>query len=179
MKLFLRISIIFFLILHLFSCASNDYESGMIGCYRLFDGWAGKPDRYMTRPFDYYYNKFNASLNLKILPFMNDPNSICSKTILRIYQSDLIGRMVSESINSSMQIKNEKEFDRIGTSLVKKYLKEKDKIQVKECRALYPNDPDKPNSGWKECECILYLHVSGGQETILKEAEELQKMNLL
>lgn len=109
---------------------------------------------------------------------MHDPNSICSKTILQNYQSDLIGRMCGESINNSMQIKNEKKFDRIGASLVKKYLKEKDNIKVMECRPLYPPNPKLPNSEWKECECILYLHIPGGQEAILKEAEELQKMNL-
>jgi hypothetical protein len=37
--------------------------------------------------------------------------------------------------------------------------------------------PDFPNSEWKECECIIYVRITGGKEKVIKDLEQMDNMN--
>ncbi len=176
MKFFLRISILVFLFLSYSSCASNDMEERK-GCIKLWDGWAGYYTDYNSKPFDFFYNEWREEINIKKLSKTEKPEILCKENSIKNRSDSLIRKMIGDSIIGSIHAKSEAEEERIGILLVKKYLREKDKIQVKECRPLAQPNSKIPNSEWRECECIVYLYIPGGKDTIIKEAKELQKLN--
>lgn len=177
MQFFFYIIASVFISVHFISCASKGLEE-LAGCNKFWSGWAGNYADYRSIPFDYFYNVWDEEINLKELAKTKTPEILCKENSIKNGSDALIGKMIGESIQGTLQVKNETEEEKIGIILVKKYQKEKDKIQIKECRPLYPPNPKLPYSEWRECRCILYLHVPGGQNKIIQEAQELQKMNL-
>ncbi len=174
MKFFLRICVMIFLTIHIAVCGSSHRQ--LDEDWRTpWDGWGGNPEGYNNKPYDYfYYRNGYGTLNLKELAKTKTPESLCKEISLKDTYNILIRKMIGESMQGNI---NDSEFDRIGNLLVIKYLVEKEKIQTKDCRPLFMDDPKNPNNKWRECECLVYVHIPGGKDTIIKEAKELQKLN--
>lgn len=50
-------------------------------------------------------------------------------------------------------------------------------VWTKNCMPLAIPVPDFPNSEWKECECIIYVRITGGKEKVIKDLEQMDNMN--
>lgn len=76
--------------------------------------------------------------------------------------------MVGESIN----IENDAQ-ERTGIRLREQYMKEKKELTITQCKSLSEPDPKIPGSEWRECECIVYIYVKGGKDSVINRYLEL------
>lgn len=172
---------------------------------KQLEGWAGNPDNPNEKPFDYYYMKTMGRASQKAIDKKSGAmmEMTCKNSATTNVKRDLIGKMIYESVqldyisNSkelfSYRIETNKDlfansFNAINLAaisdrdppyaaivLVKEYLGKINEIKVKDCQSMAITDPEVPFSGWKECECIVYVYVKGGKDAIITRAKEIDR----
>jgi|JI9StandDraft_1071089.scaffolds.fasta_scaffold03882_15 hypothetical protein len=161
------------------------------------EGWAGNPDNPNEKPFDYFYMKSFGRGSLKSIGKKNGDmmKATCMQSAFIEGKSDLIRKILDslglENISETkvMYSFSSETYENIGAKfhlirasdtgcrispkLIKEYMSKIKEVKINDCNPLYPDDPEIPGSGWKECQCILYLHSPGARDAILARDQEL------
>ena len=108
------------------------------------------------------------SLGLYAPLISNEPNSLTSKKELYFqFRSNPFNPLNLAAVSDHGGSFN-------SIVLFKEYSGKIKEVKVKECKPLYP-DPEIPDSGWKECECIVYIHIPGGRDAIVAKATAFER----
>ena len=170
---------------------------------KQLEGWAGNPDNPNEKPFDYFYMHMAGRASQKAIDKKSGAmmEMTCKNLATTNIKRDLIGKMIYESVQLDYTFNSKEQFsyliethkDLFANSfnainlaaisdrdppysaivLVKEYLGKINEIKVKDCQSIGIPDPEVPFSEWKECECIVYVYIKGGRDTIITRAREI------
>lgn len=154
-------TLVIIFLLNLFSC-SSDSDLRKKDFTDTWNDWGGHPESPNQKPFDYYYMKYRGraseiSIKKKSGELMKQT---CINSALE-GQKDISGRMVWETV--SIYSCDE---DMTAKYLWRHYF-QGTKVNTKECKPMAVPTPSIPLSEYRECECILYIHIPGGREYVV------------
>ena len=167
-----KIFIFFILVVIIFYTLHLNATSMMIS-------WAGHPDDVREEPHDYFYLKEGGRANGKILNSNSGEliKTSCIESAKEYVKTDLIGKLVGETIINKFRNHGDKELA-IGKILVMEYKEEIKEINIKECIPLAVPDPLIPYSEWKECICVFYYHIPGGEDFVINRIKEIDELSI-
>lgn len=163
------------LIVAVSGCGTGDKEAHSVGeGGKQFEGWHGHPEDVNKRPFEFYYMKSVGKASPKAMEKRSGAmmQSTCTDAATTKVKGDLIGKLVGESIQGASGVSDG---ESTGAVVVREFQGKLQGVNVKECKALYKDDPEIPYSGWKECECVVFIKVPGGRDAVIAKAQELSK----
>lgn len=170
-----KVAILFLLFIILFSCTSSKKE--IIVNERPFhwEGWAGNPDNPEGKPYDYFYMRHTARASRKAID--KKDNDLMQKTCIEgaLLQSkgSLLLKMISDSQPAVICSANEG-YIFPASIIYEKFSKNFKEIKTKDCKPVTKGNPDL----WEECECIVYINILSGKETINKRIDEWEQTGL-
>ena len=135
---------------------------------KQLEGWAGNPDNPNEKPFNYFYMRYKGKASGHLFW------SSCTENTALDGKKHLIIKMVDDTLNLFKPLIT----PNIKT-LRKKLINENQKkirgVSSYDCKPLSVPDPQIPYSGYKECECLIFVHAPGGKDGIIARAKELDK----
>ncbi|MBK8397826.1 MAG: lipoprotein LipL21 [Leptospiraceae bacterium] len=151
------------------SCGSGDEKAHEMSGGKQFEGWAGPPEQPNAKPFEFFYMKSTGRASQKAMDKRSGAmmQTTCTDAATTKVKGDLIGKLVKESIEGASGVADG---ESTGVVVVREFGGTLGGVNVKECKNLYPDDPNIPYSGWKECECIVYIKVPGGRDAVVAKA---------
>lgn len=151
MKIFIT-QIIFLLL----SCAENiSMQENLTG--RQWEGWAGPPHNPNLKPHDYFYTTLIGEVkSQKVNP--EDMKKTCVDSVRAANPEKTIQKVIREMIDSTNDGPSFSDSE-IRTFAKDKIPKEK-RLEIKTCNQI------SSSNDWKNCECIVYIHISGGRDYI-------------
>ena len=157
------------LVLTILSCSSKP-ES--INAKNQLDGWAGNPDNPNEKPHHFFYGTFLArasqnSIEKKNIRMMQNS---CIEANTFQAKSKLLPKLIAISLGSmtTADDSSKTEFE-----IIKEYKDKNNEIKVKSCYPIAKPSREEPESEWKECECVFYLYIKGGKDSIIARAKEI------
>jgi hypothetical protein len=129
------------------------------------EGWAGNPDNPNEEPFDYFYIYIQGQGTFQTNSLLYIRKS-CIESAESNGKNKIITQIVKDSIVSNNYILKEE--------IIKEYKKKIKGPSFYKCKPLGIHDPLIPFSDYKECECIIFVHVKGGKDTIIARAKEIE-----
>ncbi len=137
------------------------------------EGWAGEPNNLTQKPFDYFYMKSTARASEKAIYKRSSEmmKSTCIDAAFTGVKGNLLGKLYGETIIIGSDLDTEQQANVID---YKEFSEELRSLKIKECKPLFEDEENFPNSGWKECECIFYIKIDGGREIIHQKFMKLE-----
>ena len=134
---------------------------------KQLEGWAGNPDNPNEKPFDYFYisNQGQGST------FQTNSPLYIRQSCIEAVESNGKNKIIIKMVENSTASNN----DILKETIIKEYKKKIKGVSSYKCKPLSIDDPLIPFSEYKECECIIFVHVKGGKDTIIARAKELDK----
>lgn len=158
------------------SCSSGDNITNVGKGEIKIEGWAGPPESPNKKPYDYFYMKKAARANEKAIE--NKSGAMMEKTCIDAattsIKDELIGRVIGDIAIGEF---NSSDDDSIEQNVIRNFMGKNQSINTKECKPIAQANDDSPFSEWRECECIIFVKVEGGRDTILAKAQETDKKN--
>ncbi len=164
------------LLLFFFTILSCSSKPETTAAKYQFAGWAGNPDNPNVKPHDFFYMTSLArasqnSIDKKNIRMMQNS---CIEANTSQAKSKLLPKLIGESLMG-----RESPADGYGnydtnTSLIKEYNDKNNEIKVKSCYPIAKPSREEPDSEWKECECVFYLYIKGGKDSIIVRAKEIE-----
>ena len=136
-----------------------------------FEGWAGSPEDPKEKPFDFFYMKSVGRASNKAMEKRSGAmmQKTCTDAAVLSVKGDLIGKLIGESIEGASSLQDG---ESMGLIVKREFSGQLQGVNVKECKALYPDEASTPYSGWKECECVVFVKIPGGKEAVLAKASK-------
>ncbi len=157
------------LVLTILSCSSKPEP---ITAKNQLDGWAGNPDNPNEKPHHFFYGTYLArasqnSIDKKNIRMMQNS---CIEANTFQAKSKLLPKLIAVSLGSmtTADDSSKTEFE-----IVKEYKDKNNEIKVKSCYPIAKPSREEPESEWKECECVFYLYIKGGKDSIIARAKEI------
>lgn len=163
------------LMVAVYGCGSSGKEAHDVGeGGKQFEGWHGPPEDVNKKPFDFYYMKSVGRASQKAMDKRSGAmmQKTCTDAATTTVKGDLIGKLVGESIQGASGVSDG---ESTGQVVVREFMGTLQGVNVKECKALYPDDPQVPYSGWKECECVVFVKIPGGRDAVVAKAQSADK----
>ncbi len=138
------------------------------------EGWAGNPDNPNEKPHHFFYGTYLArasqnSIEKKNIRMMQNS---CIEANTFQAKSKLLPKLIGESLAVMTTAAGDN--DITVTAVVKDYKDKNNEIKVKSCYPIAKSSREEPESEWKECECVFYLYIKGGKDSIIARAKEIQ-----
>jgi hypothetical protein len=152
------------------SCASDDVTTVGEGA-KKFEGWGGAPDAPGKKPFDFFYMKATGRASNKAMDKRSGAmmQTTCTDAAVTGMKGNMIGKLIGESVQGASGVSDG---ESTGVVVVREFSGQLQGVNVKECKALYPDEPSTPFSGWKECECVVFIKIPGGKEAVVAKASK-------
>ena len=145
------------------------YEKAFQESGKEFEGWGGDPNTHYQKPFDFFYmpatgRASSEAQNKRYGPMMQ---TTCTDAAITGLKGNMIGKLIGETaiVEPSSTIRD-RESPR--TRIIIEFKNELQGVNIKECKPLFTDEPTLPYSGWKECECVIYIKILGGKERVLE-----------
>jgi hypothetical protein len=138
------------------------------------EGWMGAPESPEKKPFDYYYMRTSGRASERAIVRRSGEmmQSTCSDAATVYARADLIGKMIGESITGASGLNDG---EGTGLILVREYAGKIQGFNTASCKPLAVPDPDIAGSEYKECECVVYVKLTGGRDGIIQRGKEIEK----
>jgi hypothetical protein len=149
-------------------CATDDEKTVGEGA-KKFEGWGGAPDSPNKGPKDFFYMKATGRASTKAMDKRSGAmmQTTCTDAAVTGMKGNMIGKLIGETVTGAS---GTSDGESTGVVVVREFKGELQGVNVKECKALYPDEPTTPYSGWKECECVVYIKIPGGKEAVIAKA---------
>ncbi len=167
-------NILILIVLIILSCSSKPETTSTTN---KLEGWAGNPDNPNSKPHDFFYMTSIARASQKSIDKKNVRmmQNSCIEANTSQAKSKLLSNLINEPF-IGMQAPtdgNETKSTTI-TTLSKDYKDKNNEIKVKSCYPIAKPSREEPDSEWKECECVFYLYIKGGKDSIIARAREIE-----
>jgi hypothetical protein len=168
------LSLLLAVLVGLLGCQSSDSAVTVGKGGKQFEGWAGPPESPDSRPFDYFYMKYPGRASAKAIEKKSGAmmQSTCVDAATLQAKGDLIGKMIGESIEGASGVSDG---ESTGKVVVREFEGKLQGVNTKECRPTAIAKPEIPGSEYLECECVIFVRIDGGRDSILARAKELEK----
>jgi hypothetical protein len=169
-------SLVLFLVItlfHILGCASDPGASSVGKGAKQFEGWAGPPEDASKKPFDYFYMKYSARASEKAVNKKSGAmmQSTCTDAATTMAKGDLVGKLVGESLTGASGVSDG---ESTGKVVVREFAAKVKGVNTKECAARGIAKPEIPGSEWLECECVMYVKIDGGKDSVIASAKEAE-----
>ncbi|MCB1176135.1 MAG: lipoprotein LipL21 [Leptospiraceae bacterium] len=162
-------------ILGLYTCSGGEKVHELPGGQQ-FEGWAGPPEDVKKKPYDYFYMKTAGRASEKALNKRSGAmmQTTCVDAATVNAKGDLIGKMIGESITGASGISDG---ESTGKVVVREFQGKLQGVNTKECKPIAVPDPSIPLSEYKECQCVIFVKIDGGRDSIVARAKEIEGNN--
>ncbi|MDX1958180.1 MAG: hypothetical protein SFU98_06385 [Leptospiraceae bacterium] len=140
------------------------------------EGWAGSPVNPSQKPFEYFYMAKKAKVNVE------SPNkqkarmiqSTCVDVAITQAKRDLIRTLFEDTFASaSTTAGQEIEFN--TKAVIREFSGLLKDVKTKECKPKAIAIADYPASEWVECECVIFVHIPGGKDTVITRFQQSEQ----
>ena len=164
-----------FLLLFLFTILSCSSKPESSNAKNQLAGWAGNPDNPNEKPHHFFHGTFLArasqnSIEKKNIRMMQNS---CIEANTSQAKSKLLSNLINEPFIGMQAPSDGDSTLPKTTALLKVYKDKNNEIKVKSCYPIAKPSREEPESEWKECECVFYLYIKGGKDSIIAIAKEI------
>lgn len=154
-------------------CKSDDVTTVGDGA-KKFEGWGGAPDSPSKKPFDFFYMRATGRASNKAMEKRSGAmmQTTCTDAAVTGMKGNLIGKLIGEEVTGAS---GTSDGESTGVVVVREFAGNLKGVNVKECKALYEDEANTPYSGWKECECVVFVKIPGGKEAVIAKAEKTKQ----
>lgn len=135
-----------------------------------FEGWAGPPEDPSASPKEYFYMKYAGRASEKALEKRSGGmmQTTCRDAAELNAKGDIIQKLAFETVKGASGVSDG---ESTGKVVVREFAATTSGMNTKECKPLAVADPNVPYSEWKECQCVMYVRIPGGRDTVLAKAK--------
>jgi hypothetical protein len=151
-------------------CQKDDVTTVGDGA-RKFEGWGGSPDAPNKKPFDFFYMKATGRASNKAMEKRSGAmmQTTCTDAAVTGMKGNLIGKLIGEDVVGAS---GTSDGESTGVVVVREFSGNLRGVNTKECKPLFEDEANTPYSGWKECECVVFVKIPGGKEAVVAKAEK-------
>lgn len=131
-----------------------------------WEGWAGAPESINRKPYEYFYAIQKGNVKLKRLK----PEQMEKACIDSVRENGLekITLMLVGNIFDTMQDGGDYSYEPYIKLMITDFKRNKLKMEIKTCSSTAWNPK------WMECECITYIYVPGGKDSVIGKLKSFE-----
>ena len=127
--------------------------------FQKWEGWAGAPESVDRKPYEYFYAIQKG--NVKSKRFKHEQMEKACIDSVREKGLEKITLMLVGNIFDTMQDGEDYSYEPYIKFMIIDFKRHKLKMEIKTCSSTAWN-PE-----WTECECITYINVPGGKDSVI------------